>query len=558
MKRLNLLHFRLSCIGLVMSVVSFLLASLLFAAQPVRVVVIPFKMNADRDLGFLQDGIFDMLSTRLSHPGEVEIVGKDKTTEISKDFSGPMNEEQARSVGGKLGADYVLFGTLTVFGNSVSMDAKMLDMSGAKQTLALYRQSQGMDDVIPSVNEFARDINEKAFGKHSADQVSAAGPPPGQVQTQSIYAHPERMWEEEAGRDGMVPGSGSPFIYARAGGLSGFQKSRNFEFEAEGLAIGDLTGDGLKETVIMAGQSIHIFRNQGGRMAELKEIKGERFHSFVSVDVADINGNGRAEIFLTCLNGNTKLLDSVVLEWDGSDFKRVAQNQKWYFRVITHPIEGKILVGQRRGIGTLFLDGIFKLVWDGQGYVDQDKLPVPKNVIVYGFAMGNPMSEGSDMIVSMDPEGILRIYTSSGSREWKSEEGFGGSEKDLRFIGADRSESDNRMFLPQRIYIVDSNRDNKNEVLVVKNEAFTGTLFKNYRRYSSGVFQALTWDGLGLVPLWQTQKISGYISDYCLADMNDDGIPELVATVVSRRDALFVTPKSTVIWYDLSKLAELK
>ncbi|MFO8086044.1 MAG: VCBS repeat-containing protein, partial [Desulfobacterales bacterium] len=437
--------------------------------------------------------------------------------------------------------------------------AKMLDMSGTKQALSLYKQSQGMDDVIPAINDFARQINIKAFGKQDQTETAAERPAPGQTQTQtpSIYAHPERMWEEEAGRGGMMPGSESPFIISRPSDLSGFQKSRNFEFEAEGITVGDLTGDSLKETVIMASQSVHVFRNQGGRMAELKEIKGEKYHSFISVDAADINGNGNAEIFVTCLNGNTKLLDSFVLEWNGADFQPIAKNLKWYFRVIDHPVEGQMLVGQRRGIGIgeLFMDGIFQMVWDGQEYVGHDKLPVPGGMMVYGFAIGNPMNEGGDMIVAMDSGGHLKILGPGGSKEWESDENYGGSEKALRHIGPDKSESENRIFLPQRVFVVDSNRDNKKEVLVVKNEAFTGRLFKNYRRYGSGTFQALTWDGLGLVPLWQTKKISGYVSDYCLADMNNDGTLELVATVVSRRDALLITPKSTVIWYDLSMLA---
>jgi hypothetical protein len=214
-----------------------------------------------------------------------------------------------------------------------------------------------------------------------------------------------------------------------------------------------------------------------------------------------------------------------------------------------------MLVGQKRGIGTLFMEGVFQMTWDGQGYIDQDKLPLPKGAVLYGFAIGDPTNEGSDMVVSMDAEGQLRIYNSAGGREWTSDERYGGSEKHLRFIGPDRSESDSRMFLPQRVFLVDSNKDNKNEVLVVNNEAFTGRLFKNYRRYGSGTFQALTWDGLGLNPLWQTQKISGYVSDYYLADMNNDGNQELVATVVSRRDSIITSPKSTVIWYDLSMLA---
>jgi TolB-like protein len=523
------------------------------AAGPVRIAVIPFKMHSDQNLVFLQNGIFDMLSTRLSHPGEVEVVAKEKIEEYSKDVSRPVDDELAKTIGKNLNADYVLFGSLTVFGKSVSMDAKMVDVDGVKPPLTFYQQTQGMDEVIPAVNQFASEINQKAFGKQGSVQVPATVPEP--KQTPSIYAHPERMWEEDAGREGMIPGSGSPFVFSRAGNLSGFQKSRNFNFEAEGLAIGDLTGDGLNETVIMASQSLHIFRNQEGRMAELKEIKGEKYHVYVSVDVADINKNGRSEIFVTCLNENNKLLDSFVMEWNGTDFVPVAQREKWYFRVINHPYQGKMLAGQKRGIGNLFMEGIYQLVWDGRSYVSQDKLPVPKGTVIYGFAIGDATNEGGEMVVSIDPDGQIRIYNSAGGKEWVSDERYGGSEKHLRYVGSDKSESDNRLFLPQRVFLVDSNKDNKNEVLVVKNESFTGGLFKNYRRYGSGSFQALSWDGLGLNPLWQTQKISGYVSDYYLADMNNDGNQELVATIVSRRDTIITSPKSTVIWYDLSMLA---
>jgi TolB-like protein len=553
LKKQTLANYRFKVTNLLIAFIAFYFIPCSAFAELVRIVVIPFKMHSNQDLNFLQDGIFDMLSTRLSHPGEVEVVVKEKTEEFSKDISGPIDDGIARTVGNKLGADYVLFGSLTVFGNSVSMDAKMIDIAGTKPPLTFYQQSQGMDEVIPAINQFASEINQKALGKQVSVQVPSKEPETRQ--TQSIYAHPERMWEEESGRDGLIPGSESPFIISRAGHVSGFQKSRNFNFEAEGLAIGDLTGDDFNETVIMASQSLHIFRNQNGRMTDLKEIKGEKHHSYISLDVADINKNGRAEIFVTCLNENTKLLDSFVLEWNGTDFMPVTQRERWYFRVITHPTQGKILVGQKRGIGSLFMEGIFQLAWDGRSYVDQDKLRVPKETIIYGFALGDPLNEGSDMVVSIDSEGQLRIYNSSGGKEWKSDERYGGSEKHLRLTGPGKSESENRLFIPPRVFLVDSNKDNKNEVLVVKNETFTGGLFKNYRSYGSGTFQALTWDGLGLTPLWQTQKISGYVSDYCLADMNNDGNQELIATVVSRRDTIISSPKSTVIWYDLSMLA---
>ena len=68
-------------------------------------------------------------------------------------------ENRALLVGEKLQADYVLFGSLTVFGDSVSIDAKMADVSGQQPPLPFYAQTQGMGAVIPQINQFAANIN---------------------------------------------------------------------------------------------------------------------------------------------------------------------------------------------------------------------------------------------------------------------------------------------------------------------------------------------------------------------------------------------------------------
>jgi TolB-like protein len=197
LKKQTIANYRFKVTNLLIAFIAFYFIPCSAFAELVRIVVIPFKMHSNQDLNFLQDGIFDMLSTRLSHPGEVEVVVKEKTEEFSKDISGPIDDGVARTVGNKLGADYVLFGSLTVFGNSVSMDAKMVDIAGIKPPLTFYQQSQGMDEVIPAINQFASEINQKALGKQVSVQVPSKEPETRQ--TQSIYAHPERMWEEESG-----------------------------------------------------------------------------------------------------------------------------------------------------------------------------------------------------------------------------------------------------------------------------------------------------------------------------------------------------------------------
>ena len=46
------------------------------ANSPKRIALLPFKINAEKDMTFLQNGIFDMLTSRLSKEGEVIVISR--------------------------------------------------------------------------------------------------------------------------------------------------------------------------------------------------------------------------------------------------------------------------------------------------------------------------------------------------------------------------------------------------------------------------------------------------------------------------------------------------
>ena len=525
-----------------------------FAKQS-RVAIVPFTMNAEKDLTYLQEGILSMLSSRLSWEDKVSVIARQETATAVKTIAAPLNEAKARKIGAMLKADYVLFGSLTIFGNSVSLDAKMVDISAIKKPpLSFFNQSQGMEEVIPRINLFAEEINEKVFGRKIAvSQLPQKVP----AQRPSQYAHPERLLSEEFIEPDEAGGGGSPFVMTgRSDATPGFWKSKNFGFQIRGLALGDVDGDGKTETIMISSQGVHIYRSESGRFIKIKEIAGEKYHKYVAVDVADIQKNGIAEIFVTCLNTTRKILQSFVLEWDGSKFAHVARDENWYFRVLHRPELGYMLIGQKKGISDLFLGGVYELTWSGNRYEAQNRISLPKETTVFGFAMGDILNDGGESFVTLDDQDRLRLFTSAGKREWKSQDRFGGSENYIDIDSAEKqSEFENRIYLPHRIFVTDLNQDGKTEVVVIKNHSLSSRLFKRYRRYSGGQFESLSWDGLGLAENWHTRKVSGYICDYAIGDIDNDGEPELVAAIVSKRESVGRKAKSSIISYDLAPLA---
>ncbi len=528
------------------------------ADEPSRVVIVPFKINADRDLSFLQEGILDMLTSRLSWENRVAVVAREDTNEAIKDVSMPLNEEIARTIGAKLRASHVLFGSLTMFGNSVSLDGKMVDVLQKRPTLTFFKQSEEIGGVIPQINLFAAEIQEKVFGRPVAvpPQVAQARERPG------IYAHPDKLLSQEAGDQATVSG-----VKPAPAGVSGFEevrdtaattmtqtgswKSQNFKTAIKGIALGDVDGDGRTEVVFISDDRIYVHRFENQRLFKIWEKDGKMGQTFIGVDVADVNGNGRAEIFVTSLKGSGQSLDSFVLESDGEGFKRISEDA-WYYRVIEMPDQGKVLLGQKRRMNDPFVPGVYRLAWRNGKYESQERIRLPKGVNIFGFAMGDPMNSGQQMILAFDEGDHIRLFSPSGEEQWKSDEPYGGSMNYLEH-GSTADDLMDRLYLPQRIFIRDMDNDGKNEVIVSSNKGALGRLMAHFRRFSSGHIASLSWGDLGLTLNRRTPKVSGHISDYAIGDFDNDGRDEVVVAQVGRQGSAITAARSSIIGYEFPK-----
>lgn len=505
------------------------------ADEPKKVVVIPFTIHSQKDLSFLQNGIENMLSTRLSLEDKVVVIDREKTRQALEKMADPINKEAAILLGAELQADYVLFGSLTVFGESFSTDAWFLDVNSKKAVLTFNQYAKSRGDVIYHVNLLAQQINETVF-----DRRTAAGQAAPQKKEAEIdrHKHPEKLLAKDSepktldtyGRpvgDGKTPGVG--------------WRSRKFKTRIRGMSIGDVDGDGRNETVFIDDTNVFIHRYSDERFQRIGQITGKSNHNYVGIDVADINRNGKSEIYVTNYLKDINRLSSFVLEWDGVKFKKITQNEKWYYRVLNLPGRvDKVLLGQKRGgyDADLFRGGVFELKWENGRYVPAEHQILPKKINVFSFTYGDVLNSGREMIVAYTRKDHLSILHKNGQEEWTSPEPFGGGVNYLEF----RMESDSsigahkemdRFYLPQRILITDLDKDGKNEIIVVNN-ADAARVITRTKMYKTGHIECLAWDNLGLFPKWKTRKISGYISDYTVADFDNDGQDELVYAAVPK------------------------
>jgi len=128
------------------------------------ITILPFKIHAQEKLSHIQNGIVQMLYSRLSWKDNVVVVPQKQLaphlSAIDKTKAGKGINEIARLTH----SDFVLAGAITQLGGSFSIDVQVFDIKN-KRYMAFFEQSQKKDDLISKTNRIAANINKKIFDR---------------------------------------------------------------------------------------------------------------------------------------------------------------------------------------------------------------------------------------------------------------------------------------------------------------------------------------------------------------------------------------------------------
>jgi TolB-like protein len=544
-------------------------------AAPARVAILPFEMNAEKDLTFLQEGILDMLASRLAWKDKVEVINENETKAALAAIEGFEGESRALLLGGNLQADYVLFGSLTVFGESVSMDAKMVDVSGQQEPLPFFAQTRGMGEVIPQINKFATDINATVFGRGVAQRpVAAPAPQAGTIPATRVQPappvldprmHPEKLLQSGVQSETQVPVAGQPYQTPNPGfvaaapapggaGAQTFWKSRSFKSVITSMDIGDVDNDGAIETVVAEDSSLTVYRHIQGRMMKVAEIEDKRDGIYLGIDIGDINDNGTAEIFVSSISTRRDRYNSFVLEFDGTAFKRIVDNSPWLFRIARTVAGNSFLLGQRKPIEEdgLFSRPIYQMFWDKDEYAAGEQIMRGRRANVLGVAYDDLLQVGKNNLVAFSAGDRIQIFENRSDAAWKGDARHGGSVESFNLQRRDATDIHDIQYFPMRIRTADIDGDGKAEVISASNSDVANVL-ERFRSYNNGFILSLSWDGLSLRQNWKTPDVKGRISDFVIGDFDNDGTVELVTAVVLKEGSIAMTQKKSVlVAYDLN------
>jgi TolB-like protein len=499
-----------------------------------KVAILPFMIYSQENLDYLREGIYEILTSRVTVAERIVLIERSVVERaLYEERPTRLDETAATKIGMKVGADYIVLGSLTKVGNYISLDARLISLTEEKPPLSVYTQHKGIDDVMVKIGDFAQDIGYKILGR----RVTAGRP------GQPRYPSEPRRGIERYDRTGMD-----------------YKKSQTFGFEIKALDIGDVDGDKKNEVVIMDYHNLYVFKYDGEKLSLLQKIETGFHNNFLSLDVADVNRNGIAEIIVTSIVEDN--LHSFILEFEEGKFKKITDKTGWFFRVLNHPKEGPILMGQNMGSEGLPVGPIYKFIWKKKSFEKGPKMNFPpgmnfpSDMSLYGIALANIRGNHMVDLVTFDELERLSILSMDGKFRWKSKENYGGTtnfydtwkKKDLGYRFGTSPPA--RVYIPGRILVRESERDGVNEVIITKNYAPTRT-FERIRSFDRGEIYGMAWDEDTLAPSWKTREIKGYIPDFQIKDADNDGNVELVVATVDLGGALDKKVRSNILFFEL-------
>jgi len=304
----------------------------------------------------------------------------------------------------------------------------------------------------------------------------------------------------------------------------------------------------------MDNHNIYVFKYDGDKLSLFRKIETGYQHNFLTLDVADVNRNGFAEIIVTSVIEDN--LQSFIIEYEQGEFRVITKKSGWFYRLLQHPKDGPVLMGQQMGSDGSFTGPIYQFIYKKKTFEKGPKMPFPKESKIFGLAISDIRNIGTTDTIILDNSERIRISSPDGKFEWRSRERFGGTDisydtkkkADPVYRGVEAPPW--RVYIPARILTKDLDGDGIREVIINKNYSPT-RMFERVRNFDLGEIYSLVWEDGRLTTTWKTREIHGYIVDFQIKDADNDGNEDLVVAVVNPEGVADRKGTSNILFFKL-------
>ena len=476
-------------------------------------VLLPFTVNAPQSYGYLSKALPSSLLSKLNRPGVAQgRVGSAKATSAA----------QAKKALG--GADYAIWGEVSVVGNDCTVTLHSVDKAGKEW-------SKTGSGPVSSLNSTAQQL----AGALASEVMGMGGAAGGRAATGGRSSD---IIVNETGQNQAY--LNPQFRYQGAGTGDGSRlRSQRIAEAMVDMAVADFNGDGQNEIAVLTDHKLMMFKwERDGKLNPLQEITINRTNTNFSMRAMDLNRDGAQDLVIATYDENDNRPYSYFYSFKGNRLKECSKRIPYFVSVMKlPPTFAPALVGQGWDSVNLFARGVYALQKSGDTYTLGQRINLPEGANVFNCAW-IPAGRGnkSDQLIMLTPEERIKVFQGNGNTLIHTTmERFSGSAagmdhyKSMPGLGVDRNyQLPSRYYAPMRLIVADIGNTGENCLIINKPISTASQFFDRYRYFPQGEIHALFWDGVGLALKWKTRRIRGSVAQTDLADVNNDGILDLV------------------------------
>jgi len=390
-----------------------------------RIAIAPFASQAKEDIGATVSVLPRLLASRL-----MALAGADV---VLLPAGGKAPEEAAREAKVPL----LLQGTVSKLGKGYSVDTTVTDLETGAPAGAFFAAAATEDDIIAQLGVLSGEIAEKLFGVQGA--IRATAPPAPAAASPAPAAAPPSAGIPPIGGAAVSAAQASPSVAPQAAppptapaegwipsSLKKVGQSDKIADELYGVVALDAGAEGESDIVAWGSNVLYFHRVKGTEVLPLSRITKERNFHFLSVDAADIDGDGVKELLATCLVGEQ--IRSFVYRKGKDTYSEAAWDIPYFLAVVIDAQGKRVVVGQNRGIDLPFSGKLYRMTWDGKTLKEGEAFPAntnakPLNQGILGLSAGK--FGGGWQWVYTDEDSHLRVLEPTGKTVFLSKERYG-------------------------------------------------------------------------------------------------------------------------------------